>query len=261
MSSTDFVKIAETDIHYHLIGETDNDKPLIVFLHEGLGSIPQWKDFPGLLCKKTGFPGLVYEREGYGKSTPARKERAADFLKKEGEQVLPELMDRLFPDKPHYVFGHSDGGTVALYYASRNPKNLLGAVAEAPHVFLEEISRKGIYRTQQAFLNGRLKEALDKFHAPHTEEVVMSWTNYWLHPKNKYWNMFEELSRIKKPIGFIQGDKDMFGTFQQATEIGKRVQGLFKKRLLENCGHIPHFEKQEAVIDFFRSCFLAHPSS
>ncbi len=260
MNTSGFVNMAGTDIQYHLAGNHNSEKPLIVFLHEGLGSIPQWKDFPAILCKKTGLPGLMYERRGYGKSSPSGKEREKDFLKKEGEEVLPELLKRLFPGKPHFVFGHSDGGTVALYYASRNPENLLAAIAEAPHVFLEEISRKGIYRTQQAFLKGRLKEALDKFHAPHTENVVMSWTNYWLHPDQKDWNMFEELSRIKKPVGFIQGDKDMFGTFQQAEEIGKRTHGPFDKMLLSNCGHSPHFEKQEEVIRFCQSVFCGQSS-
>jgi pimeloyl-ACP methyl ester carboxylesterase len=260
MNPTGFVNIAATDIHYQLIGDQDNNKPVIVFLHEGLGSIPQWKNFPEILCERTGLPGLVYERRGYGKSSPSGREREKCFLKKEGEIVLPELLEKLFPDRPHYVFGHSDGGTVALYYASLNPKNLLAAIAEAPHVFLEEISRKGIYRTQQAYLKGRLKEALDKFHKPHTEDVVMSWTNYWLHSDQKDWNMFEELSRIKKPVGFIQGDKDMFGTFQQAAEIEKRVQDPLANLLLSNCGHSPHFEKQEEVIQFCQSLFSVHSS-
>lgn len=256
MSTSGFVNIAATDIHYQLVGDHNSEKPLIVFLHEGLGSIPQWKGFPALLCENTGLPGLVYERRGYGKSTPSGKEREKDFLKKEGEIMLPALLEKLFPERPHYVFGHSDGGTVALYYASLNPENLLAAIAEAPHVFLEEISRKGIYRTQQAYVKGRLKDAIDKFHKPHTEDVVMSWTNYWLHPDQKDWNMFNELSRIKKPVGFIQGDKDMFGTFQQAAEIEKRVQGPFEKLLLSNCGHSPHFEKPEEVIAFALKIFL-----
>lgn len=255
MNTTGFVSIAATDIHYQLVGNQDNNKPIIVFLHEGLGSIPQWKDFPAILCKNTGMPGLVYERRGYGKSTPSGKKREKDFLKKEGEEVLPELLEKLFPERPHYVFGHSDGGTIALYYASLNPTNLLAAIAEAPHVFLEDISRKGIYRTRQALLKGRLTEALNKFHKPHTYDVVMSWTNYWLHPKQKDWNMFEELSRIIKPVGFIQGNKDMFGTFQQADEIAKRMQGPFEKLLLSNCGHSPHFEKKADTLAFVTQFF------
>ena len=205
------------------------------------------------------MPALLYERVGYGKSSPAGEERPKDFLKTEGESMLPQLLQKLNAKGKHYVFGHSDGGTVALYYASLNPTHLQKIIVVAPHVFLEDISRQGIYRTQQAFLKGKLREALNKFHAPHTENVVLSWTGYWLDPANKEWNMFDELTKIARPVCFIQGDNDMFGSFRQAEEIEKRVISSFEKMFLTACGHAPHFEKPGDVLDcihrFFRSLF------
>jgi|AntRauTorcE11898_2_1112593.scaffolds.fasta_scaffold00217_1 pimeloyl-ACP methyl ester carboxylesterase len=253
-----WITIDNDHIHYQLIGKFSSEQPFILFLHEGLGSIPQWKDFPGLLCESTSLPGLVYERPGYGRSTPATSARADDFLKREGEELLPKLLQKLNLRGNHVVFGHSDGGTIALYYASKNPAALKLAVVEAPHVYLEELSRKAIYRTQQAFLNGRLKEALDKYHAPHTENVVMSWTRYWLHPDNKGWNMFKELTSIAKPLVFIQGDNDTFGTREQARIIERSIQGPFSKLFLEKCGHVPHHEKQEELLDYLPPVIHKH---
>ena len=256
-----WVKINGSQIHYQWINEDYPPEPFLVFLHEGLGSIPQWKNFPKRVSHVLKMPALLYERAGYGKSSPAQQQRPKDFLKTEGEIVLPQLLQNLNAKGIHYVFGHSDGGTVALYYASVNPANLQKIIVVAPHVFLEDISRQGISKTRNAFLSGKLKSALDKFHAPHTENVVLSWTNYWLDPANKDWNMFNELTKIACPVCFIQGDNDMFGSFRQAEEIEQRVNGSFEKLLLDNCGHSPHFEKQQVIIDFFRACLLADLSS
>lgn len=236
-------------IHYQMMGAFVPGKPFIIFLHEGLGSIPQWKTFPEELCRRLGLPALLYERPGYKQSTPPAETRPADFLKREGEAVLPGLLKALHLAGPHYVFGHSDGGTVALYYAAIAPAGLKSITTVAPHVLLEPVSRESIRKIQEAFSYGKLKGALDKYHAPNTTNVVLSWTRYWLDPDNKDWNMYEELKTVKCPVFLIQGEKDMFGTIKQATEIEKRIKGPFKKLFLKNCGHSPHLEQKETVLD------------
>lgn len=243
-----FVDIEKNSYHYQIIGEFKQNSPFLIFLHEGLGSIPQWKDFPERLCRATGMPGFLYERHGYGQSTPPGPERSPDFLHNEAFYILPLLLEKLNLKGSHYVFGHSDGATIALLYASLQPKNLQATVAEAPHVFLEEQSVKGIAKTKEAFQRGSLK-GLEKYHTSHTGNVVLSWTSYWLDPSNSDWNMFDELEKIKTPVLFIQGTKDMFGTLQQGVEIRKRTKGSYQSLILEKCGHVPHFEKQVKVLD------------
>lgn len=243
-----FVDINDYSYHYRIIGTIDKKQPFIIFLHEGLGSIPQWRDFPGQLCKATGMPGLLYERHGYGRSSPPWKYRSEDFLHREAFTILPALLEKLNLTAPHFVFGHSDGATIALLYASQKPENLKALVAVAPHVFLEEQSVRGIARTKEAYLKGTLKKGLDKYHAPHTDNVVLSWTNYWLDPANRGWDMRPLLKNITVPVLFIQGEKDMFGTLQQGREIQRRVNSRFESLIIEDGGHTPHFQNQDRVI-------------
>jgi len=249
-----FVDIEGYSFHYQTIGEFEGSNSFIIFLHEGLGSIAQWKDFPEKLCKATRMPALLYERHGYGLSSPPNDYRSQDFLHYEAYTALPGILQKLNIVGPHFLFGHSDGATIALLYASQNPTQLQALVAVAPHVFLENKSIQGIARTKKAYLNGRLKP-LEKYHGNHTDKVVLSWTNFWLNPANRDWNMRNELEKITKPVLFIQGTKDMFGTLQQGKEIKNRISGFYRELILENCGHTPHFEKQHEVIktsvDFF----------
>lgn len=243
-----FAEVYNLRIHYKMVGKFSASQPFVVFLHEGLGSIPQWRDFPEKLCHNLDLPFLIYERAGYGKSSAASERREKDFLQHEGCIILPQLLKVLNLSQEHFVFGHSDGATIALYYASTNPEKLLKSVVEAPHVFLEDISRQGIENVEKAFRVGKLAKALDKYHTPHTKNVVLSWTQYWLDQNNAHWNMFASLEKIATPILFIQGQNDNFGTFAQADMIESRTQAAFEKLLLADCGHSPHFEKPSAVI-------------
>ena len=250
-----FVDINNYSYHYRIIGPIDKEQPFIIFLHEGLGSIPQWKDFPEKLCEATEMPGLLYERHGYGQSSPPSESRSEDFLHQEAFFTLPAILEELNLTAPHFVFGHSDGATIALMYASQKPEKLKALVAVAPHVFLEEQSIRGIARTKEAYTKGTLKKGLDKFHTPHTDNVVLSWTNYWLDPANRDWDMRPLLENITVPVLFIQGEKDMFGTLQQGREIEKRVSGRFESFIIEDGGHTPHFQNQDRIISATNSFF------
>lgn len=237
-----YLELSNYTCHYKTIGSPKSQDSFWIFLHEGLGSIPQWKGFPEQLCRHSGRPGLLFERNGYGRSTAPGKKRPKDFLHREAFDALPEILQKLNLNGPQHIFGHSDGATIGLLYASRQPEKLKTVIAVAPHVFLEDVSVKGIARTRKAFLDGKLKGGLEKYHAPHTDNVVLSWTDYWLNPINSDWNMFDDLLKITAPVLFIQGNRDMYGTLQQGEEIKRRVQGGYDSLTLENGGHNPHFE-------------------
>jgi pimeloyl-ACP methyl ester carboxylesterase len=224
------------------------DKPVIVFLHEGLGCMKQWKDFPSLLCKATGLPGLMYDRYGYGESEIIREERNPDFLRKEACEILPEILEKLNIEEKIILFGHSDGGTIALFYASCFPERLHSIISVAPHVILEEVSFNGIKSAVKAFHESDLEEKLAKYHGDKTRPMFESWTNLWLSEKVYNWDMAEELKRITTPALIIQGDNDNYGSFRQVETICNLVQGKVHGLYLKNCGHFPHYEHKETIL-------------
>ncbi len=236
----------------------DRREPVLVFLHEGLGCMKQWKDFPLILCKAAGLRGLMYDRYGYGKSEALKETRDAGFLKREACEILPELLQKLGINGKIILFGHSDGGTIALLFASCFSGKTLCLVAEAPHVFLEEVSLDGIQSAVKAYKESDLKQRLTKYHGDKTQIMFESWTGLWLDEKNKDWNMFEELKRIKSPLLVIQGDKDNYGSFRQVETILKLTGGQSNGFYLKNCGHFPHYEHKNTVLNesvrFFLNC-------
>ena len=242
-----FLQAGGHEIAYRWItGREDN--PVIVFLHEGLGCMKQWKDFPSQLCKVTGFRGLMYDRYGYGESEIIHEARNSDFLKKEACEILPEILEKLSIEEKIVLFGHSDGGTIALFYASCFPERLLCIVAVAPHVFLEEISFNGIKSAVKAFKESDLEKRLAKYHGEKTRAMFESWTGLWLDEKVSGWNMFEELEKINTPALIIQGDKDNYGSFLQVEKVCRLVQGKVHGLYLKNCGHFPHYEHKETIL-------------
>jgi pimeloyl-ACP methyl ester carboxylesterase len=254
-----FINIYKKRIHYKLIhsGEWGAEIPVIVFLHEGLGSIGQWRSFPEKLCKATGFQGLVYERIGYGKSDYWDNEIPFDFLHYEAFEMLPELLKQLNIHQDYFVFGHSDGGTMALLHASLNPENLKGIVVEAPHVIIEKESIRGLKLTRLYLKNEEWIEKLGKHHPHGSRRLLDEWTAFWLSHEAQEWQMLDDLMRIKVPSLLIQGDKDHFGTFEQLYTIKKLSQGKTEILELCDCGHVPHLEKEkevlEAAISFFKT--------
>lgn len=235
----------------------DRQEPVIVFLHEGLGCMKQWKDFPSLLCKATGLRGLMYDRYGYGESEALKEPRDANFLKREACEVLPEILNQLDISGKVILFGHSDGGTIALFFASCFPEKTLCLITEAPHVFLEEVSLGGILSAVKAYKESDLKQKLAKYHGDKTQAMFESWTGLWLDEKNRDWNMFEELKRIESPLLVIQGDKDNYGSFRQVEIILELTKGKSDGFFLKNCGHFPHYEHKNTVLNesarFFHS--------
>jgi pimeloyl-ACP methyl ester carboxylesterase len=226
----------------------DPDRPSIVFLHEGLGSARQWKEFPARLSALTGCGFLAYSRWGYGGSDARPRPWPADFLEPEAVVVLPALLDATGISRP-VLFGHSDGATIALMYAAALPDGVRGVISEAAHVMLEEISLQGITGARDRFLHGDLRARLRSQHGDHVEDTVLGWTEHWLRPEFRDWDIRARLRAIQCPVLVIQGRGDDFGTLDQVDAIAAHVGGPCETLVLDDCGHIPHKERQREVLE------------
>ena len=234
------------EVRIHL--PRDPDRPSIVFLHEGLGSARQWKEFPARLSALTGCGFLAYSRWGYGGSDARPRPWPADFLEPEAAVVLPALLHATGITRP-VLFGHSDGATIALMYAAALPDGVRGVISEAAHVMLEEISLQGITGARDRFLHGDLRARLRSQHGDHVEDTVLGWTEHWLRPQFRDWDIRARLRAIQCPVLVIQGRGDDFGTLDQVDAIAAHVGGPSETLVLDACGHIPHKERQREVLE------------
>ena len=231
----------------------------IVFLHEGLGSIGQWKQFPEMLSAKLNLPSLLYDRCGYGNSEKFSEDRDEKYFITEAKHFLPEILDKLNINKNIIFFGHSDGATLALLFASYFPERTLAVIAEAPHVFIEDISLQGI-RNAKAYYesDGTFKQKLSKYHGDKTDSVFYGWADVWLSPSARNWNIIPQLNNITAPVFVVQGVDDEYGSYKQLETIRNNVKGKYDELYIENCGHAPHFKFTDLVINktinFIRSC-------
>lgn len=219
----------------------------LVFLHEGLGSIGQWRDFPRLMAEATGLSALVYERYGFGGSDPLQEVRDAHYLEQEAQVSLPELLAFCGVTSP-ILIGHSDGGTLALLYAARFPEHPRGVITEAAHVLIEEVTLAGIHEAVKAFETGGLREKLERFHGDRTDAMFYGWSDTWLMPVFREWNMLDRLKDISCPLLAIQGTDDEYGTEVQLQAICDRVSGMAESLMIPECGHIPHHQAREVVL-------------
>ena len=235
-------------IEHEWIGRQRAGQPLLVFLHEGLGSRSMWRDFPRELCDAAACRGLVYSRPGYGRSTPrAHDERwSVDYMHRQAHEVLPALLEALHVDEAPWLVGHSDGGSIALLYAARFPAAVAGLVLMAPHLFVEPVAVTRIEGTREAFRSTDLAERLARHHED-VDSAFWGWNHIWLDPAFRDWNIEAGLERIRCPVLAIQGLDDEFGTLQQIHRIRQHVPAA---RLLElpDCGHSPHRDQPEQVI-------------
>jgi pimeloyl-ACP methyl ester carboxylesterase len=232
-------------IHHEWI-EGDAAKPVLVFLHEGLGSIRQWRDFPAKLCTAGGNRGLIYDRYGYGQSDVlAEPRRTVRFMHDEGLASLPELLRSLEVKNP-VLIGHSDGASIALIHAGAGHA-VRGVVAMAPHVFIEPECLSSITKISGEFEKGDLAARLGRYHRD-ARKTFYGWADVWLDPQFKGWDIREEyLPGVRCPVLAIQGHDDEYGTMAQLDEIERRVRGPCKLLRLENCGHAPFRDQPEKV--------------
>jgi pimeloyl-ACP methyl ester carboxylesterase len=230
------------------IGPGPDDAPTLVFLHEGLGCVALWRDFPRRLVHLTGCGALVYSRLGYGCSDPAPLPRPVTFMHHEGLEVLPDVI-RQTGIRDHLLIGHSDGGSIALIYAGGHlTPRLMGVVTLAAHVFCEELTCQSIQAARKKYLNGDLKPRLGSYHGANTDAAFWGWNDVWLLPEFRQWRIDALLPTIRAPLLAIQGDADPYGTRAQVDRIQAACGSRVTTAMIPGCGHAPHLEYPQAVL-------------
>lgn len=224
----------------------------LVFLHEGLGSVAMWRDWPEQVCAASGRAGIVYSRRGYGASDPVPDVRGAGrldpaYMHREAFEVLPPLLAALGLQRP-VLLGHSDGGSIALLYASRHP--LAGCIVMAPHVIVEDVSVASIERARQAYETGNLRQRLSRYHQ-HVDNAFWQWNDIWLDPAFRSFDIRPDCRRIACPVLAMQGLQDPYGTLRQIEEIAPTA-GRFELEAIADCGHSPHRDQPQAATERIR---------
>lgn len=224
-------------------------RPTLVFLHEGLGSIPQWRDFPAKACATAGLPGLVYERLGHGGSDPVTLPRPDDFLWREAEHVLPAVLAACSVG-PHLLLGHSDGGTVALIYASLFPDRPQSVIAIAAHVMLEtktEAALAGVAERWDSDPDFRAR--LTRHHGTNTQAMFHGWVDVWTRASEHGWSIVDCLPHIACPVLAIHGELDEHGSWEQVETLLARASGPAEGLCVPASGHSPHLKAGPLVLE------------
>jgi pimeloyl-ACP methyl ester carboxylesterase len=238
----------EVAIEYAWLGRERGAAPLLVFLHEGLGSVAMWKDFPQRMCDAAGVRGLVYSRPGYGRSTPRAADESwgPDFMHRQANEVLPALLAALGIKEPPWLLGHSDGGSIALLRAATAPGAVAGLIVMAPHILVEDLSLASIEEARESYLKTDLRARLARHHDD-VDSAFWGWNRIWLDPRFRAWSIEAEIAAITCPVLAVQGLGDQYGTLEQIRGIARRVP---QTELLElpDCGHSPHRDQPGRVI-------------
>lgn len=242
-----FVTVGTHRLETRWIAPLRDDAPVLVFLHEGLGCIDMWRDFPARVAAATGCAALLYSRYGYGRSTVRQGEaRGTDYLHVEALDALPALLDALGIHDP-VLIGHSDGGSIALIHAARARRRVRGVVAMAPHEFVEDITLAGIRKAREMWELTDLRARLGRFHDD-PDGVFLSWNDTWQMPAFRTWNIVDELAAIACPVLAIQGEDDEYATLRQIEVIAEHVADT-ELLALADCRHSPHRDQPQAVIE------------
>lgn len=237
------------DIEYQWVGLSNPDAPLMVFLHEGLGSVRHWQHWPEQLCQHLGYRGLVYSRYAYGNSSsrPADDQWQSHYLHTEAQQALPALLSALNITQPFSVFGHSDGATIALLYAAM-PNNLAkNIIILAPHLYAEAEAIAGVQQAIHWYEKGDLKSRLARYHAD-VNSAFWGWAGVWGNDHSlSSWNIEQEIQAIRCPVLTIQGTEDEYATLAQVYDVKKNIPHA-EICILEDCRHSPHLDMPETVL-------------
>ncbi|MCG8687909.1 MAG: alpha/beta hydrolase [Desulfobacterales bacterium] len=242
------------EIQWEKYGRHEN--PVLVFLHEGLGSCASWKNIPQILSKATQCNAFAYSRPGYGKSGSVNLPRKINWFHTEALKVLPRILKKA--DIKNYILvGHSDGGSISAIHGGTSNHGLKGIVSLAAHFFCEPATLEGVRQAKQWYLTGNLRQRLETIHESNTDTAFWGWNDTWLAPRFKYWNIEKYLRKIQVPVLGIQGVDDIYAT---SAQLDAMTKGLKKKQihLIENCGHAPHIEKKDEVLqlltNFIQTC-------
>ena len=247
-AQAEFIKIDGVRLEYRFLGRPVPGRPTLVFLHEGLGCLSLWRQFPERLAQQTGLPAFIYSRAGYGQSDPAPLPRPIAFMHQEAE-VLARIMAHCNLAETILV-GHSDGASIALIYTARSDnRNVQALVLEAPHVFTEPSGLDSIAQIAETYrATDTLRSKLRRHHGTNTDIAFRGWNDVWLHSEFRAWNIEAELPQIKVPMLIIQGETDAYGTWRQVEAIRQQSGGPVEAIGIPDCGHAPHREHPEVTL-------------
>jgi pimeloyl-ACP methyl ester carboxylesterase len=244
---TGFLAIDGAELEYRLIGPQPSKAPCIVMLHEGLGSVGLWGDFPDRLQQATGASVFLYSRAGYGASSPVALPRPLDYMQRETRDVLPKLLDAI-GFQNGILLGHSDGASIAVLYAGgRQDHRLNGVVLIAPHVIVEDVSVSSIGAIKTAYETSELRTKLARWHK-NVDNAFYGWNGAWLDPAFRAWDISDALAYIRVPVAVIQGADDQYGTVRQIEIIQDACYCPVEVTMLPGVGHAPHREAGDATL-------------
>ncbi|MCP4439504.1 MAG: alpha/beta hydrolase [Aureispira sp.] len=226
--------------------ESGQNKPTLVFLHEGLGSLEMWRDFPDKLIAAMGLNAIIYERQGYGQSDPLELPRPVNYLEIEAQEWLPPLLEKLEIKNPILV-GHSDGGSIALVYAALHP--ITAVIAMAAHVYVEPVTIEGIKKVVAQYDPNVMGKKLEKYHGSKTADTFSAWADTWLRPDFLDWNIESFLPQITAPALIIQGKDDEYASPAHVDSILDGIGQHATALMVDNCGHSPHLQAKEQVLN------------
>lgn len=236
-----------TALEYGCWGPAPDEAPTLVLLHEGLGSVAQWKRLPQALVDATGFGVFAYSRAGYGASDTISVPRPLDYMTREAEDTLGAVLDAA-GIKQAVLLGHSDGATIATIYAgSVSDMRVRGLILMAPHFCAEAGGLEAIRAAGEAYQTGDLRKKLARYHA-HVDVAFEGWHDSWTDPAFTKWNVADAIDHLRIPVLAIQGRDDPYGTLAQIDEIVARIYSPLETLILDSCGHAPHLEKPDATI-------------
>jgi pimeloyl-ACP methyl ester carboxylesterase len=248
LAATGFLHIGAADLEYRMIGPAPDDAPTIVMLHEGLGSVGLWGDFPDRLQAATGTGVFVYSRAGYGASTPAKLPRPLDYMHIEALEVLPKLLDQI-GFRRGLLLGHSDGASIATIYAGGVADHRVRGVAMiAPHFSVEDISVRSIAEIKRAYETTALKAKLARWHSD-VDNTFYGWNGAWLNPEFRRWDISEYLAYIRVPVAILQGVNDEYGTIRQVEIAEEECYCPVEVTIVPAAGHSPHRDAPEATLN------------
>lgn len=247
----EFIDVSGASLHVRRLDRESSGAPL-VFLHEGLGSVDLWRDFPEAIVTGSGHPGFVYSRLGNGWSIPLSGPRQPDYMHREAQDVLPKVLESLVGEQPPVLIGHSDGASIALIYAGSG-RPVQGLVLIAPHVFVEPETIDSIAEIHESFPGSELPEKMAKYHAE-PETTFRGWADIWLSPAFRNWNIEEYVPGVTCPVLLIQGEEDEYGTVRQLDAIDRGLGTPAERLMVPEAQHSPHLKQPEmvtaAVVDF-----------
>lgn len=264
LATAGFLRVGACDLEYRMIGPAPEDAPTIVMLHEGLGSVGLWGDFPDRLQAATGFGVLAYSRAGYGASTPVKLPRPLHYMHIEALEVLPKLLDQI-GFRRGLLLGHSDGASIAAIYAGGVADHRVRGVAMiAPHFVVEDISVTSIAEIKTAYEATDLKVKLARWHND-VDNAFYGWNGAWLDPKFRAWDISEYLAYIRVPVAIVQGINDQYGTIRQIETAEEECYCPVEVTMIPGAGHSPHRDAPEATLnaisEFAHSIFDTHEGS